>query len=59
MSNYRPIALLPSISIIFEKVILPQLTKYLDETNLICEKQYGFRKKIILQNMQLCIVLTF
>ena len=23
---------------------LLQLTKYLDENNLICEKQYGFRK---------------
>ena len=44
MSNYRPIVLLPSISKIFEKVILPQLRKYLDENNLICEKQYGFRK---------------
>ena len=44
MSNYRPIALLPSISKIFEKVILLQLTKYLYENNLICEKQYGFRK---------------
>ena len=44
MSNYRPIALLPSISKIFEKVILLQLTKYLDENNLICEKQYGFQK---------------
>ena len=44
MSNYRPIAVLPSISKIFEKVILLQLTKYLDENNLICEKQYGFRK---------------
>ena len=29
---------------VFEKVILLQLTKYLDENNLICEKQYGFRK---------------
>ena len=42
MSNYRPIALLPSISKIFKKVILLLLTKYLDENNLICEKQYGF-----------------
>ena len=39
MSNYRPIALVPSISKIFEKVILLQLTKYLDKKNLICEKQ--------------------
>ena len=46
MSNYRPIALLPSISKIFEKVILLQLTKYLDENNLICEKQNGFQKNL-------------
>ena len=44
MSNYRPIALLSSISKILEKVTLLQLIKYLDENNLICEKQYGFRK---------------
>ena len=36
LSNYRPISLLPSISKIFEKVILEQLSTYLD--------QYGFRK---------------
>ena len=39
MSNYRPIARLPSISKILEKFIFLQLTKY-----LICAKQYGFRK---------------
>ena len=44
MSNYKPIALLPSITKIFEKVILLQLTKYLDKNNIICEKQYGFWK---------------
>ena len=32
LSNYRPIALLPSISKIFEKGILTQLTKYLEIT---------------------------
>ena len=31
-------------NIIFEKVILLLLTKYFDKNNLICEKQYGFRK---------------
>ena len=30
LSNYRPISLLPSISKIFEKVLLEQLTTYLD-----------------------------
>ena len=43
-SNYRPISLLPSISKIFEKVILEQLTTYLIINNLIHKHQYGFRK---------------
>ena len=34
-SNYRPISLLPSISKIFEKTILLQLTNYLEINNLI------------------------
>ena len=43
-SNYRPISLLPSISKIFEKVILLQLTEYLDKNNILHQNQYGFRK---------------
>ena len=44
MYNYRLIVFLQSISKIFEKAILIQLTKYLDENNLVCKKQYGFRE---------------
>ena len=44
MSNYRPIAFLPSISKIFEKAILTQLTKYLENNSIIHPHQYGFRK---------------
>ena len=40
-SNYRPISLLPSISKIFEKIILEQLATYLDRNNLIHKHQYG------------------
>ena len=43
-SNYRPISLLPSISKTFEKIILEQITTYLDTNNLIHKHQYGFRK---------------
>ena len=43
-SNYRPISLLPSISKIFEKVILLQLIEYLVINNIIHKNQYGFRK---------------
>ena len=44
LSNYRPIALLPSVSKIFEKVILLQVTEYLDDNSLLSPNQYGFRK---------------
>ena len=42
-SNYLPISLLPSISKIFERVILLQLTEYLIN-NIIHRNKYGFRK---------------
>ena len=45
MNNYRPIALLPVMSKIFEKVINKRITKVLDERGYIDENQYGFRKK--------------
>ena len=45
LSNYRPVSLLPSISKIFEKVLLEQLTTYLNNNNLIHNHQYEFRKR--------------
>ena len=45
LSNYRPIALLPSLSKIFEYVLLEQLTNYFVENNLLSSHQYGFRAK--------------
>jgi len=43
MNNYRPIALLPVLSKVLEKVINKQLTAKLDELHLIDDNQYGFR----------------
>ena len=43
ISNYRPISLLPSLSKIFEDVILDQLTDYLIKNSILCSKQFGFR----------------
>ncbi len=44
ISNYRPIALLPVISKIVEKVMQEQLTYYIEDNRLLYEHQYGFRK---------------
>ena len=42
--NYRPISLLPSTFKISEKVILIQVTEYLNDNNILHKNQYGFRK---------------
>ena len=41
--NYRPIALLPSLSKIFEQVMFDQLLAYLSNNNLLDMNQFGFR----------------
>lgn len=45
VSNYRPIALLPTISKVMEKVINIQIVKYLESNHLINDRQYGFRSR--------------
>ena len=57
LSNYRPIALSPSISKIFEKAILTQLTLYLEDNKIIHPHQYVF-VNFTPQNMPLFILLT-
>ena len=42
-NNNRPISLLPSMSNMFEYVILDQLTDYLIKNNILCSEQFGFR----------------
>lgn len=44
MTNYRPIALLPSASKVLEKIVYNQLMSYLESNNLLFENQFGFRK---------------
>ena len=43
-NNYRPISILPTISKIFERHIASQLLSYFQESNIIHNKQSGFRK---------------
>ena len=43
LGNYRPIALLPSLSKMFVRVIFDLLLAYLSNNNLLCINQLGFR----------------
>lgn len=42
-SNYRPIAILNTVNKIFEKIIVKQLTNFLEKNNILNEVQHGFR----------------
>ena len=41
--NYRPISVLSAVPKIFEKIVYEQLTKFLDDNNIISKHQSGFR----------------
>ena len=43
--NYRPISILPIISKVFEREVINQIYKYLNENSLISKFQSGFRPK--------------
>ena len=43
-SNYRPISLTSHIIKIFERIIRNHLVTHLEDNNLICKNQHGFRK---------------
>ena len=45
LNNYRPIALLPCISKIFEKCVKEKLLNYLNHIKFISPRQFGFMKK--------------
>ena len=42
-NNYRPIALLPTISTVFKRVMHTQLYNYFYKYDLLAEQQYSFR----------------
>ena len=43
ISNYRPISLLPITNKVIERVLASQLSRYVEDNNLLSENQYGFR----------------
>ncbi len=44
-SSYRPISLLPTISKLFEKMLLKKLQPILENRNLLPDHQFGFREQ--------------
>ena len=44
-ANYRPISITSHIIKVFERVIRKQLVSYMENNNLLSNKQHGFRKK--------------
>lgn len=55
-TNYRPIAVLSSLSKIFERIINKNLTNYLEKFNIISPRQFGFRKRISTSDATLEVV---
>ena len=44
LESYRPISLLPTLAKILDKIILTRLTNFLDQSKVIPQHQFGFRK---------------
>ena len=45
LGNYRPVAILPLFSKVWEKLFYDRLLKFLTNNNVLYNYQYGFRKK--------------
>ena len=43
-SNYRPISVLPCFSKFLERIIYNRIINYLNDSDVLCDNQYGFRK---------------
>ena len=46
LGNYRPISILPFLSKIIEKLVHQQPIKFLEESKLLSDFQFGFRPKM-------------
>ena len=53
-SNYRPISVLPCFSKFLERIIYNRIINYLNDFNVLCDNQHGFRKNRSLALFDLC-----
>lgn len=51
--DFRPISILPVLSIVYEKVVLYQLSEYIENSSIYNSTQSGFRKGHSTQTMLL------
>ena len=45
LSNYRPVSVLPVFSKFLDKAVYNRLIRFFDKYEILCNNQYGFRKK--------------
>ena len=43
INNYRPISVIPDVVKVFERIVYEQLHAYLEEHDILCKHQSGFR----------------
>ena len=43
VNNYRPISVIPVVVKVFERIVYEQLDAYLEEHDILCKHQSGFR----------------
>ena len=43
VNNYRPISVIPIVAKVFERIVYEQLYAYLEEHDILCQNQSGFR----------------
>ena len=56
LQNYRPIVNLQFLSKVIERVVLKRLNKHMEENNLHCHQQFGYKKNHSTENLLLQIV---
>ena len=56
LQNYRPVSLLPVCTKIFERIVFNPMLEFLEENNLLCPHQSGFRSSDSCQSQLLSIV---
>ena len=44
--NYQPVSIMNSVSKVFEKAMYNKLLGHLNESNILIEEQFGFRKNL-------------